>query len=190
MSGYIISNKKKINIKKHKIQSFDILCKTNLNIHIVKDNKICYVNDIIKNASYHGHIDVLEWFKMSGYEFKIENVESGIMNASKIDQYKILEWFKNIGYNFNKITLLNNIIFCATLFEKINVLKWIKKNKYFKYDFWALYEIFKSYKIFKFYVEEIKVHSKKIIILSPENNFVNTYQFKTKNNYIKGYNKN
>ena len=35
MSGYIISNRKKINIKKHEIQSFDILCKTKYYSNII-----------------------------------------------------------------------------------------------------------------------------------------------------------
>ena len=44
-------------------------------------------------------------------------------------------------------------------------------------------------KIIKFFINKIKVHSKKIIKFC-NNNFVKTYHFKTKNNYIKGYNKN
>ena len=56
MLGYIISDKENINVKEHEIQSFDILNKTDLNIFVVENNKILYKNNIIRNASYCGHI--------------------------------------------------------------------------------------------------------------------------------------
>jgi hypothetical protein len=60
MLGYIISDKEEINVEEHEIFSFEVLCKTNLNIFVIKDNKVLYVNNIITCASYHGHIQVLE----------------------------------------------------------------------------------------------------------------------------------
>ena len=47
MLGYIISEKNKINIKDYKIQSFNVLCKTNLNIFVLKDNKLLFKNEIV-----------------------------------------------------------------------------------------------------------------------------------------------
>jgi hypothetical protein len=41
MLGYIISDKQKINVKEHEIFSFDILHKTDLNIFVIKNNKVC-----------------------------------------------------------------------------------------------------------------------------------------------------
>ena len=70
MLGYIISDKSESNIEEHEIFSFDILHKTDLNIFVIENNKVLYMNNIINHASYYGHIEVLEWFKNSGYEFK------------------------------------------------------------------------------------------------------------------------
>jgi hypothetical protein len=61
MLGYIISDKSKINIEEHEMKSFDILHKTDLNIFVIKDNKVLYKNNIIGYASTYGHIEVLEW---------------------------------------------------------------------------------------------------------------------------------
>jgi hypothetical protein len=119
MLGYIIFDKETINVEKHEIQSFDILHKTDLNIFVIK-------NDIINNACHYGHIQVLEWFKNSGYEFKYD--KWAFYYASYYNHIQILKWFKN--RNVKK------------------VIKW--------------------------------THHK----------FNNTFKYKTKNNYIKGYNKN
>ena len=70
MLGYIISDKYEINVENYKIQSFDILHKTNLNIYVIQNNKVLYVNNIINHASKYGHVEVLEWLKNYGYEFK------------------------------------------------------------------------------------------------------------------------
>ncbi len=72
MLGYIISDKEKINVEEYEIKSFDILHKTDLNIFVIENNKVLYINNIINIASYHGNVQVLEWFKNSGYEFKYD----------------------------------------------------------------------------------------------------------------------
>ena len=56
MMSYIISDKNKINVEEHEIINFDILHKTDLNIFVIENNKILYKNNIIRNASYCGHI--------------------------------------------------------------------------------------------------------------------------------------
>ena len=114
MFGYIISNKDKINVKKYKIQSFDILHKTDLNIFVIENNKVLYVNDIINSACIRGHVQVLEWFKKSGYEFKYN--EDPISWASWCGNIQILEWFKNSGYEFK----YNKLAFNES---EINILK-------------------------------------------------------------------
>jgi hypothetical protein len=98
MLGYIISDKEEINVEDHEIKSFDILHKTELNIFVIENNKVVYKNDIILNASQNGHIQVLEWFKISGYNFKYG--EYAIMHASSNGHIQVLEWFKNSGYEF------------------------------------------------------------------------------------------
>ena len=125
MLGYIISDKENINVEEHEIQRFNILHKTNLNIFIVKNNKVLYINNIINYACYFGHIQVLKWFQKSGNTLKYS--KSAIYNASLYNYTKILEWFKN--RNIKK------------------VIKWSSKS-------------------------------------------LKTIKYKTKNNYIKGYNKN
>ena len=95
---------------------------------MVKNNKVLYKNNIIKTACFYGHVQVLEWLKNSGYEFKYNKY--AINEACYNEHIKILEWFiKN--HNVKK------------------VIKWSKPLK-----------------------------------------FLITIKFKTKNNYIKGYNKN
>ena len=97
MLGYIISDKNEIIVKNYEIQSFDILHKTNLNIFVVKNNKVLYMNDIINNACVYGHIQVLEWFKKSDYEFKY-NEHNNILKfySSHINIKKLIKWSERI----------------------------------------------------------------------------------------------
>ena len=123
MLGYVISDKEKINVEEHEIFSFDILHKTDLNIFVIENNEILYKNDIINRASKYGHVQVLEWFKNSGYEFKYD--EMAIDNASKNGNIQVLKWFKNSGYEFkyNKWAIND-----ASAYGHIKVLKIFSKN--------------------------------------------------------------
>jgi hypothetical protein len=183
MFGYIISNREQINvdITKHQIQSFDILHKTYLNILVIENNKVLYINNIIVNASRYGHIQVLDWFKNSGYKFKYD--EYAINYASRNGHIKVLEWFKNSGYEFKYDKLaINN----ASAFGQIQVLEWFKNSGYaFKYNKHALTTNF--IKILKFY--SITINIKKLIKWT-SNIFIKTIKFKTHNKYLKGYQKN
>jgi hypothetical protein len=133
MLGYIISDKQKINVEEYEIQSFDILHKTDLNIFVIENNNVVYKNNIVNivdGSSFHGHIQVLEWFKKSGYEFKYD--EWAIFYASEKGHVQVLEWFKNSGYEFkyNK-----NAINSASKYGHIQVLEWFKNSDYeFKYN--------------------------------------------------------
>jgi hypothetical protein len=201
MLGYIISDKDEINVKNSEIKSFDILHKTNLNIFVIQNNKILYKNDIIQNASRYNHIDVLEWFKNSGYDFKnysgyssiyfkvisrypfIQNYNA-IVEACNHNHIQILEWFKNSGYEFKyDERSINN----ASHLGHLQVLEWFKnsgyKLKYYKYS----YET-KFIKILKFYSYHLNI--KKLIKWSKLNIFIKTIKFKTNNKYLKGYQKN
>jgi hypothetical protein len=163
MLGYIISDKDEINVKEHEIFSFDILHKTDLNIFVIENNKVVYKNNIISNASKYGHIQVLEWFKNSGYEFKYDKwaidyvYENGhiqvlewfknsgyefkydrhaINIASGYGHVKVLEWFKNYGYEFKYFKCA---ITCASEKGHVQVLEWFKNSSYeFKYDEMAI----------------------------------------------------
>ena len=131
MLGYIISDKNEINVENYEIKSFDILHKSNLNIFVIENNKILYKNNIINNASCYNHIQVLEWFKNSEYEF--EYSETAIFFASMHGHIQVLEWLKNFGYNCKfYYTLAINY---ASKYGHIQVLEWFKNSDYeFKYN--------------------------------------------------------
>ena len=174
MLGYIISDKKEINVFEHEIKSFDILHKTDLNIFVVKNNKVLFMNNIILNASSYGHIQVLEWFKNSGYEFKYNN--GAINMASCYGQVKVLKWFKNSNYAFKYDERAINY---ATYNGHIQVLEWFKNSEYkFKYNKAVCLTNF--IKILKFYSH---VNIKKLIKWS-SNIFIKTIKFKTHNTYL------
>jgi hypothetical protein len=213
MLGYIISDKNEINIEKYKIKRFDILHKTDLNIFVIRNNVVLYMNNIINNASRYGHIQVLEWFKNSGYEVKyFYYFNYAINNASRNGHIKVLEWFKNSGYEFK---YGENAIDYASEKGYVKVLEWFKNSGYeFKYNVCAInyasarghievLEWFKNseYK-FKYnknafqtkVIRILKFHSnnfniKKLIKWST-NIFIKTIKFKTNSKYLKGYQKN
>ena len=211
MLGYIISKNENINIIEHEIQSFDILRKTHLNIFINKNRRVLYKNNIVKNASIYGHVQVLEWFKRSGYEFKYD--EYAINWASNNGYVQVLEWFKHSGYEFkyNKkainyasanghVQVLEwfkhsghefkydkNAIIGASYDGHAHVLEWFKHSEYkFKYDSGAI-RWAKKIIILKFFIENIK--PKKVIKWSKHKN-INILRFKAKKRYFKGYEKN
>ena len=186
MLGYIISDKERINVKEHKIQSFDILHKKDLNIFVIQNNKVFYKNNIINNACKYGHIEVLEWFKNSGYEFNYNEV--AIYQASGYGHIQVLEWFKNSGYKFK---YNQYAITYAIQNGHIKVLEWFKNSGYkFKHDYWAFYFASqnKYVQILKFFSNNFNI--KKLIIQLKKNIFIKTINFKTTNEYIKGYQKN
>jgi hypothetical protein len=84
--------------------------------------------NIINEVSSYGYVDVLEWFKNSGYEFKFD--EYTIASASSYGHVNILEWFKNSGYEFkyNNNDAINN----ASSHGHVNILEWFKN---FGYEF-------------------------------------------------------
>jgi hypothetical protein len=127
MIGYIISDKENINVKEHEIKSFNILNNTNLNIFVIENNRVLYKNNIIVySCIYLGHIEVLEWFKNSGYEINYTRWE--IRNASICNNNKVLEFFKN--RNIKKIIKWSNFKFNKTIKYKTknNYLKGYNKN--------------------------------------------------------------
>ncbi len=164
MLGYIISDKEEINVENYEIKSFDILHKTDLNIFVIRNNKVLYKNNIINYACYHGYVEVLEWFKNSGYEFKYD--KWAIIWASEREHIQVLEWFKNSGYEFKydesainnasgrgghiqvlewfknsgyEFKYTENAINWASGNRNIKVLKWFKNSGYeFKYDKYAI----------------------------------------------------
>ena len=216
MLGYIISDKDEINVENYEIKSFDILHKTDLNIFVIQNNKVLYKNDIISSASENGHIQVLEWFKNSGYEFKYDRrainlaseyghiqvlewfknsdyefkyYENAINYASEYGHVQVLEWFKNSGYEF-KYT--ENAINYASRYGHINVLEWFKNSIYkFKYDEHAIYWSSQYVNLLKFYSNNINVKKLiKCLKWVKSKIFIKTIKFKNNHKYLKGYQKN
>jgi len=54
-----------------------------------------YCRRAMNNASINGHIDVLEWWKNSGYELKYDYDNFSTIHASSA------EWWKNSGLKYN-----------------------------------------------------------------------------------------
>jgi len=81
--------------------------------------KIKYFN-FINFACKNGHINILEWFKNSDYEFKYD--ESAIHFACKNGHINVLEWFKNSNYE------LKYCINYIKMLKNINILIWFKNN--------------------------------------------------------------
>ena len=123
MLGYIITDKGVINVEEHEIFSFDILHKTNLNIFVIENNKVLYKNNIIYYACYYGQIEVLEWFKNSGYEFKYD--ESAIINASYNNNIQVLKFYSS-HINIKKLIKWSYRIII------IKTFKFKSHNKYLK----------------------------------------------------------
>jgi hypothetical protein len=199
MSGYIISDKYEINVEEHEIISFDILDKTKKNmfaiennkvsyknkyknIFVIENNKVSYKNFIINNACQNGHIQVLEWFKNSGFKFEYD--KWAFIWASKHGHDQVLEWFKNSGYKFKHDKYA---IIMASQNGHIQVLEWFKNSRFeFKYHKIALKTKFS--KILKFFSYNINIE--KLIKWSNNKIFIKTIKFKTNNKYLKGYKKN
>jgi hypothetical protein len=192
MLGYIISDKKSINPKNYEIQSFNILCKTHLNIFVVKHNKVLYMNNIIINSTKYGHIEVLKWYVKS-YNIEIyRDIELQyeiFITASTYGHVKIIDWLKNIKFNKDLYIPYYNICQYASHNGHVQILEWLKNEDKIKYNRKLFDTCF--YKILNFFVNNNKV--KKVVKWHNEfksYKFLITIKFKTKNNYIKGYNKN
>ena len=84
MLGYIISDKKTINVEEYEIKSFDILTDTLVNICIIKNNEILYKNNIIKNAVIYNHIEILEWFVKSRKNIFYQKYDDWVFGYWKI----------------------------------------------------------------------------------------------------------
>ena len=113
---------KTFNVDEYEIFSFDVLCKTSLNIFVVENNKILYKNEIVFNACMHGHVKVLEWFKNSKYEFKYDN--DTIICVCLFKNIKILEWFKKLN--------VKKVIKWSEPLKYIKTIKYKTKNNYIK----------------------------------------------------------
>ena len=185
---------------------------TDLNIIVIKNNKILYINNILQNACRYNHIEVLEWLLKHNIGSRVYNI---LFHAATYGNIKILNWFENKNYHiYDQIIIdviktaafhkhvnvfewfknsIYNFKYDKSLFLRVvnnkcnDILEWLKKNNYaIKYYMSDLIDI-RDIKIFKFFCDNVNI--KKIIKrkISLNHAFL---KFKIKNNYIKGYNKN
>lgn len=128
------------------------------------------------------HIEVLEWYINSKFNFSVNNILGYACIYRKI---KILNWFdnKNFLIEDKRIIYIDNF---ENIINHIEIFDWLKKNNYkIKYNKHSFYFI--KNKIFKIFCDYINI--KKAITWNI--NIISTHlKFKTKNNYFKGYNKN
>jgi ankyrin repeat protein len=84
------------------------------------DYEFKYSEWTINFAAYYGHINVLEWFHNSEYEFKYS--ELAILWAAKYGHINVLDWFHNSDYEFKYSDICKNKV----------VMKWFNDHKYKK----------------------------------------------------------
>ena len=136
-------------------------------------------------ASRDGDVKFLEWFKNSSYEFKYDKMAINL--ACYNGHIQVLEWFKNSGYEFKYD---EGAIHSASVSGQIQVLEWFKNSGYgVKYN-----EDVINIAVYNSHVQVLEwfknyCNIKKIMKISISE-YHKTIKFKTKNNYIKGYNKN
>lgn len=71
------------------------------------------IQESINYAAANGHVDVLEWFHNSIFDFEYNS--DTIDNAAANGHVNVLEWFKNSNYEF----IYNNAISYAAQFEHL-----------------------------------------------------------------------
>ena len=185
MFGYIISSERRPNIKNYDIQSFNNLYLTNLNIIIVKNNKILYVNNIIQNATKRNHILVLNWYKKSGYIFDDSIYDYACLYGS----IKVLNWVKK----YLKVNISPYTISKASKNGHIHVFDWLKKNSKLKYNSFSIIIASKEkyYQILNWFID---INVKLVVLYSnlklKTKKFLKFIKYKISYRYLKGYNKN
>ena len=92
---------------------------------LYNDTNYQYPNDTIVLVCKNGHVNILEWFKNSGFEFRYTS--DAIDSATKNDHINVLDWFKNSGLEFR---YTNHTINWASGNGHIHILNWFKNNNY------------------------------------------------------------
>ena len=109
--------------------------------------------------------------------------------ACEYNHFKIILLLKKF---FNQKYILNNVIVVSFKYNRLNILSWILKM--YKVKFYVIYDCIikfcnkKNYKTIYFIID--KYGFKKIIKTLKKSKTLKNLKFKSKNKYLKGYNKN
>jgi len=117
----------------------NLLCAKNNYVHTLeslKKNKLLlpenYCN-AMRSASWHGHINVLEWWKNSGLKLYYDDVFIIAAIYNHDNAIKVLEWFKNSGLPIESES--EWVLNYASAYNNINILEWWKNSGLpLKYD--------------------------------------------------------
>jgi hypothetical protein len=173
MLGYITKKNKTYPVVLcHKIKSFKKINK-NLNdyVFIIDNNKILYSNNnkfygLLYHICSYGHIQVLEWYKKSGYDFNYySDIFDDVIDNNHID---VLKWFKKEKL---KIFINEWSIDKILIQKRIEILKWLMSN-------------YNNKKII------ILMGTSEIDDEHNKNKTIKLVKFKKKCKYFKGYHKN
>ena len=142
MLGYVISCFTKINVKDYKVLSFDITHNFNddddddLNIFIIENCVVLYSEDIITNACFNGHLEVLEWLERSEYFYLngvSVSIEKILQNNLSID-YNIrnLNFLKNLGYHYEYKDIRECVNY-SFKYGYVEILDWLTNSEFKDY---------------------------------------------------------
>ncbi len=148
----------------------------------------------VLNACMHENIEILEWFKRNNLKIKLSI--ACFSYPISYGNIEFLEWFKQNNYLKNKKIYIDTSIECG----KIECLDWFKSIGFkIKYNYSALIDAYNYNHIFSnsknnFYLfyawlkkNNYKHKNYKKMIKICRCKYI---EFKTKNKYLKGYNKN
>ena len=169
-------------------------------------------------ACEYGHVNILEWLKNSKFGLTLN--KNSVLSAVKNGHYNIVEWILHYNKNYingpryeimrkackynrfeiilllkkflNQKNILNSVIIASFKYNRLNILLWILKM--FKVKFYVIYDCImefcnkKNYKLLYFIID--KYGFKKIIKTLKKFKTLKNLKFKSKNKYLKSYNKN
>jgi hypothetical protein len=138
-------------------------------------------------------IEIIMFYKIKNVVrlyFDEKNIKSKSIVNYEIKSFDVLsdDLKKNINVIKNKrIVCKNKIINYAIDNNNIKILKWLKINfglKHWKYAFLYMYRRYRII-VLNFLIQNVKIKN-----VAKGFDFIKTIKFKTKNKYLKGYNKN
>jgi hypothetical protein len=177
MTGYIQTTDRIKDIKKYHIKSFNILSKDLTKpIFIVNNNIITFtsLNNFvykIKNPKKNNLIDNDDYFK------------NYMRYYNEFDGYRPIYKTSYIQQHFTRGSIINY----AVIHNNFQILNWYYKSGFcFKKYSKSIYNTI-NIKIILILLKKINI---KKCVKNFKHQIIKTIKFKTKNNYIKGYNKN